>query len=132
MSRPDSGFAGQTIITFPTPSPIDELFTHYAERVASEFDVEESAMWHQPAERTLTIHEVVSLCGDDVRTETLASDEHREVAVLEFDDAIVKIVIIRSAAIFVDLGAGNVFSARSMMNAISSKIQAIDLEDREA
>jgi hypothetical protein len=126
------GLAGHNIITFPAPTPIDHLFTHYLERVVSELPFEVVERWNQPAERTLTLHEVIGLFGEDEYAETLMADKDREVAMLEFEDTIVKIVMLKSALIFVDLATNNIFQSRSLMNAISEKLQALGLEDPEA
>lgn len=103
---------------------IRELFHHYAERVDQAFPVEVMKKWHQPAERPLSLRDVVG-CVDGLLTQTTAVDERREVAVLEGNLAIVKIVILHDAVIFIDLGTRDSLQSEAKMAEIAENLAAL-------
>jgi len=102
---------------------ISELFKYYADRVAQEFPRETLKKWHQPLEHPLTIADIIR-CVEGMSTTATASDDRRDVALLESAAAIVKVVIVNRAAIFIDLGTRDAMQSEAMMAGIAEKLVA--------
>ena len=103
---------------------ISELFRHYADRVDQNFPVEVMKRWHQSSEFPLTLADVVG-CVGGVFAQAIAVDRRREVALLEADDVIVKIVILNGAVIYVDLSTREPAKTEATMAEISENLSAL-------